>query len=211
MLIRNLNWGPGDLGEGSGRAGGQISSTFFWPKIKPRPLMEILTRYTFGGFFLTMTNGLRPYVRGAEHLKTILKNKRTRRLLAWVCSVAPRWAFNRKWRLPAGGLVATGEGNINKWFCLIVFVALFTCVLVHIWDKGNIARSGRCEYESGAGFVVSWLSWFLIWPWMILCQQREWWGTMPGRRRNWKNKKIIILVLSFSPKAYKTPNGIKNI
>ena len=42
---------------------------------------------------------------------------------------------------------------MNKRFCLIVFVVLFAEVLVLILDKRNIARSGRCDYDSGEGFV----------------------------------------------------------
>jgi hypothetical protein len=48
--------------------------------------------------------------------------------------VAPRLAFNTELRGPAGGVVAACEGNINKLFCLIVFVVLVSYVLVQIWD-----------------------------------------------------------------------------
>ena len=38
---------------------------------------------------------------------------------------------------------------MNKRFCLIVCVFMFSHMLILIWDKGRIARSGRCDYESG--------------------------------------------------------------
>ena len=49
---------------------------------------------------------------------------------------------------PAGGVVAACEGNINKRFCLIVFVVLFQYVLIQNWDKRNIIRSGGYDYKS---------------------------------------------------------------
>ena len=64
-------------------------------------------------------------------------------------------AFNRELRGPAGGVVAACEGNINKLFCLIVFVVLVSCVLVQIWDSRNIIKRGGSDYESEGGFVCS--------------------------------------------------------
>ena len=34
MVFRNLNWGPGDVGDGSGRVGGANSTNFFFQKDK---------------------------------------------------------------------------------------------------------------------------------------------------------------------------------
>ena len=64
-------------------------------------------------------------------------------------------AFNRELRGPAGGVVAACEGNINKMFCLIVFVVLVSYVLVQIWDQRNIIKRGGSDYESEGGFVCS--------------------------------------------------------
>ena len=45
-------------------------------------------------------------------------------------------------------VVAACERNINKLFCLIVFVVLVSSVLFQIWDKRNIIRSGGYDYKS---------------------------------------------------------------
>ena len=63
--------------------------------------------------------------------------------------------FNRELRWPPGGVVAACEGNINKLFCLIVFVVLVSYVLVQIWDQRNIIKRGGSDYESEGGFVCS--------------------------------------------------------
>ena len=63
--------------------------------------------------------------------------------------------FNRELRWPPGGVVAACEGNINKMFCLIVFVVLVSYVVVQIWDQRNIIKRGGSDYESEGGFVCS--------------------------------------------------------
>ena len=50
------------------------------------------------------------------------------------------------------GLLATFEGNINKWFCLIVFIVVVSFVFVHIWAKRNISKSGGHDCKSWGGF-----------------------------------------------------------
>ena len=57
--------------------------------------------------------------------------------------------------IPAVGVILKCIGNVNKWFCLIVFIGLVSCVLPHIWAKRNTIRSGGYDYKSGGGFVVS--------------------------------------------------------